>query len=135
MRLLLRRFCSAAGLGLATMLFGSGQVLAAGASFDCHRPKLNGVEAQICGIDELGDLDRQIAEYYRQGMSEFEPHWRDELKRNQQAWLHERDACSEASARHPDHPGVAFSECIRMMLESRQEELAAALLKGRIGAE
>ena len=121
---------------LATLLmFASSSVAGAAPSFDCKRPHLNGVESHICGIDELGELDRQIADYYKQGMAEFEPRWRDELKRNQQAWLRERDACSEASARHPDHPGVAFAECVRMMLESRQEELAAALIKGRIGAE
>ncbi len=106
-----------------------------GPSFDCHRPNLSAVEHQICSYDEYADLDRQIADEYRQGMSEFEPRWRDELQRNQRAWLRERDACVEASAHHPDHPGVAMSECVSMMLESRREELDAALMKGRIGAE
>ena len=123
------------GAALIIVSLAGNSPASASPSFDCHRAHLNGVEMQICGVDELGDLDRQIAEDYRQGMSEFEPRWRDELRRNQLAWLRERDACVDASSRHPDHPGVAFNECVRMMLESRQGELAAALLKGRIGAE
>ena len=123
------------GAALMTVFLAGFSSASASPSFDCHRPHLNSVESQICGDDELSDLDRRIAEYYREGMNEFEPRWRDELKRNQQGWLKERDACVEASARHPDHPGVAFNECVRMMLESRQGELAAALQKGRIGAE
>lgn len=66
-------------------------------SFDCARAG-NAPERAICSSPELAQLDRQMADYFRQARDALGGRSADEVRTLQRAWLGRRDQCGSNQA-------------------------------------
>ncbi len=67
------------------------------ASFDCTKAD-KASEKAVCSNAELGRLDTQLAALYAKAQKSYDPGELPDLKKDQRAWMQERDRCGGDSA-------------------------------------
>ena len=97
---------------VALALCAAGAAGAQAQSFSCGG-KLTHTEAAICDNPTLGELDEQVAARYYEIISSVGPRERKRIKREQKAWLRDRDTCG------------ANVDCLIAYYTSRRDELHA----------
>jgi uncharacterized protein YecT (DUF1311 family) len=88
----------------------------AGPSFDCSKARTWSEQA-VCNDTALSKLDRQLASLYRSAQSQRTGSTRDALKREQRAWVKQREACESAPQ--------SF-DCLRRAYDTRISQLEPA---------
>lgn len=116
---------AAAILGATVVMAAAPPGAYAAPSFDCRHASTV-VEKEICGIQEFGDLDRQIATLFTQALAALSPADADALRADQRAWLKERNDCGDLI--HGDPPIYAdVYGCLHDQLTGRVTRLRAIL--------
>jgi uncharacterized protein len=85
-------------------------VKAQGASFDCSKATTR-IEKMICADAELSKIDEELASAYNEALKKVSDP--AALKREQQVWLKERNACTDAA-------------CVKQVYESRLQGLSSS---------
>lgn len=117
--------CLALVLGLALMLgagfSGPAAAQGRGPSFDCRKASTV-VEFAICDSDEFAAGDLKLARLYRRAMRNLSPAGQADLKREQRAWLSDRNDCGSI----PAHD-YRFDQCLGNAIFRRIAELEELL--------
>jgi uncharacterized protein YecT (DUF1311 family) len=115
-------------IGLAAAaLAGAPLGAQAAPSFDCKRASTI-VEKEICGVPELGDLDRDVAAAFTQAIAALSAADADALRADQRAWLKDRDNCGDLI--HGDPPIMAdVYVCLKDQMSGRVTRLKAILAR------
>jgi uncharacterized protein len=96
----------------------TGQAQATGPSFDCEKAG-NAGEKLICGDRVLSAQDNLLALVYRDVLS-LDPHHADTTKKDQLAWLRDRNrSCGASAAQVPDYA----IGCLRSVYSARIDAL------------
>jgi len=72
------------------------------ASFDCQKATTP-TEKAICASHDLASWDRSVAAAFRNAIQRREPEEVAQIRAQQKAWLHERDACGAETACIDEH--------------------------------
>jgi len=116
-------------LGAAAIAAGQSRGIDAAPSFDCRRAS-SIVEKEICGVGDLGDLDRGVAQLFAQALSVLSAADVGALRAEQREWLHRRDDCGDLI--HGDPPIMAdVYGCLRERMTERVERLRAIIARRR----
>jgi uncharacterized protein YecT (DUF1311 family) len=85
---------------LAGLLFAGlmGAIYAADPSFDCHKTKVNSIESVICSSELMSALDRKMVRLYKLATATGSGARADTVKKEQVAWLKERNQCGKMQA-------------------------------------
>ena len=111
----------------AAALAGAPLGAQAAPSFDCKRASTI-VEKEICGVPELGDLDRDVAAAFTQAIAALSSADADALRADQRAWLKDRDNCGDLI--HGDPPIMAdVYVCLKDQMSARVTRLKAILAR------
>lgn len=114
-------------LGVAVLLASACSGARAAPSFDCRRAS-SIVEKEICGVPDLGDLDRDIAASFTQALAVLNDADAETLRADQRAWLKDRDRCGDLI--HGDPPIYAdVFVCVRDHLTARAARLKAIVAR------
>ena len=110
-------------LGVTAVEAGERVAVRAAPSFDCKRAA-SVAEKEICGVPELGDLDRDIAALFTQALAVLSVSDATALRAEQRTWLHDRDDCGDLI--HGDPPIMAdVFGCMREQMTARAARLRA----------
>jgi uncharacterized protein YecT (DUF1311 family) len=111
----------------AAALAGAPLGAQAAPSFDCKRASTI-VEKEICGVPELGDLDRDVAAVFAQAIAALSATDADVLRADERAWLKDRDNCGDLI--HGDPPIMAdVYVCLKDQMSARVTRLKAILAR------
>jgi uncharacterized protein YecT (DUF1311 family) len=114
-------------LGVAAVMANAPSGAHAAPSFDCRRAA-SVVEKELCGVSELGDLDRDIAALFTQALAVLSASDAAALRTEQRSWLHDRDDCGDLI--HGDPPIMAdVYGCLRAQMTARAARLRAILAR------
>ncbi len=114
-------------LGVAAAVSSAPPGAHAAPSFDCRRAS-SVVEKELCGVPELGDLDRGIATLFTQALAVLNTADAGALRAEQRTWLHDRDDCGDLI--HGDPPIMAdVYGCLRQQMTARATRLRAIIAR------
>jgi uncharacterized protein YecT (DUF1311 family) len=97
-------------------------------SFDCRRAATM-VEKEICGGPELSTMDREVDALYQRALLTLDKTNGERLKKDQRAWVAERNACEDFI--HGDPVIMAdVLACSRESMTARSSRLRAIIEHG-----